>query len=93
MLYVIIGHDGPNAKELRPQLRPRHLDHLGAYDRQGKVILAGPLTDGHGSLIVLEAEALADVEEIVRQDPYVAGGVFESVEIHPFLKVLPGSGG
>lgn len=89
MLYVIIGRDGPNAKELRPQLRPQHLEHLGAYDRQGRVTLAGPLTDGHGSLIVLEADTLADVEEIMRQDPYVGGGVFASVEIHPFLQVLP----
>ena len=90
MLYVIIGRDGPNAKELRPRLRPRHLEHLGAYDREGRVVLAGPLTDGYGSLIVLEAETLADVEEIMRQDPYVVDGVFESFSVHPFLKVFPG---
>ena len=89
MLYVIIGHDGPNAKELRPQLRPSHLEHLGEFDRQGRVILAGPLTDGHGSLIVLEADTLAEVQEIAQRDPYVRGGVFESVDIHPFLQVLP----
>jgi len=89
LLYVIIGHDGPNAKELRPQLRPSHLEHLGKYDQQGRVVLAGPLTDGHGSLIVLQADTLAEAREIAQRDPYVSGGVFESVDIHPFLKVLP----
>ena len=28
MLYVIIGHDAPDAREKRPQVRPAHLAHL-----------------------------------------------------------------
>lgn len=89
MLFVIIGRDGPDAKELRPRLRPAHLEHLGTYDRQGRVRLAGPLTDGAGSLIVLEAESLEEARRIADADPYVTGGVFSAVEIHPFLQVLP----
>ena len=89
MLFVIIGHDGPHAKDLRPKLRPDHLAHLGEYDRAGKVKLAGPLIDGAGSLIVLEAESESAVRAIADADPYVRGGVFESVEIHPFKQVLP----
>ena len=50
-----------------------------------------PLTDGAGSLIVLEAESLAAANEIASRDPYVTGGVFAEVEIHPFLRVLPAS--
>jgi len=90
MLFVIIGRDGPGAKELRPKLRPAHLEHLGALDRLGKIVLAAPLTDGAGSLIVLEADSLEDARGIADRDPYVLGGVFASVEVHPFLRVLPG---
>ena len=89
MLFVIIGRDGPDAKELRPRLRAAHLEHLGVHDRQGRVRLAGPLTDGAGSLIVMEADRIEDVRRIADADPYVTGGVFASVEIHPFLQVLP----
>jgi uncharacterized protein YciI len=89
MLYVIIGRDGPDAKELRPKIRSEHLDHLGAFDHQGKIRLAGPLTDGHGSLIVVEAESEDEVRAFADADPYAKGGVFESVEIHPFKQVLP----
>jgi uncharacterized protein YciI len=93
VLFVIIGHDGPHAKELRPKLRPDHLAHLGEQDRVGKIRLAGPFTDGAGSLIVLEAESESAVREIADADPYVRGGVFESVEIHPFKQVLPADEG
>jgi uncharacterized protein YciI len=89
MLFVIIGRDGPQSRELRPKLRPAHLEHLGTFDREGKIVLAGPLTDGTGSLIVIEAENEAAAREVAGCDPYLVGGVFESVEIHPFLKVLP----
>jgi hypothetical protein len=89
VLFVIIGRDGPDAKELRPRLRPAHLEHLGVYDRQGRVRLAGPLTDGAGSLIVMEAENAEDVRRIADADPYFTGGVFATVEIHPFVQVLP----
>ncbi|HET9061789.1 MAG TPA: YciI family protein [Candidatus Binatia bacterium] len=89
MLFVIIGRDGPDAKELRPRLRPAHLEHLGVHDRRGRIRLAGPLTDGAGSLIVIEADSIEDVRRIADADPYVTGGVFVAVEIHPFLQVLP----
>jgi len=89
MLYVIIGRDGPNAKELRPQIREQHLEHLGIYDRAGRIRLAGPLTDGSGSLIVIEADDDDDVRAIADKDPYALAGVFASVEIHPFKQVLP----
>lgn len=89
MLFVIIGRDGPDAKRLRPELRPAHLAHLEKYDREGRVLLAGPLTDGAGSLIVLELDGADEARRVADDDPYRIGGVFESVEIHPFVRVLP----
>jgi len=89
VLFVIIGRDSPEAKDLRPKLRPAHLDYLGTFDRDGRVKLAGPLTDGAGSLIVLEADSLEAVQAIAEADPYRRGGVFATVEIHPFLQVFP----
>jgi uncharacterized protein YciI len=89
MLFVIIGHDSRDAKEKRPVHRPAHLAHLEPLAQAGQVILAGPLTDGAGSLIVVEAESLAAVWELVGRDPYVANGIFERVEVHPFMRVFP----
>ena len=89
MLYVIIGHDAPEAREKRPQVRPAHLAHLDPLARAGRIRLAGPLLDRTGSLIVLEADSLAEVWAPVARDPYVTEGVFNRVEVKPFQQVLP----
>ncbi len=89
MLFVIVGHDAPDAKEKRPQHRPAHLAHLEPLVQAGRIVLAGPFTDGSGSLIVMEAESRAAVWESVSKDPYVVNGVFNRVEVQPFLQVFP----
>jgi uncharacterized protein YciI len=89
MLFVIIGHDARDAKDRRPTTRPAHLAHLEPLARAGRVVLAGPLTDGAGSLIVVEAASLAEVWDLVGRDPYVTNGIFERVEVHPFTRVFP----
>jgi uncharacterized protein len=91
MLFVIIGHDARDAKERRPLHRPAHLAHLEPLATAGKIPLAGPFTDGAGSLIVVEAESVGAVWELVGRDPYVVNGIFERVEVHPFMQVFPGA--
>jgi uncharacterized protein YciI len=88
-LFVMIGHDAPEAKEKRPLHRPAHLDHLAPLAAAGRVPLAGPFTNGAGSLIVLEADSLADAWSIVARDPYVTNGIFNHVDVHPFTRVFP----
>ena len=89
MLFVIIGHDAPDARERRPAVRPAHLAHLEPVARAGRVRLAGPLLDRSGSLIVVEAASLAEAWALVARDPYVTEGIFNHVEVKPFRQVLP----
>ena len=89
MLFVIIGHDSPDARERRPAVRPAHLAHLDPVAKAGRIRLAGPLLDRSGSLIVLEAASLAEVWALVARDPYVTEGIFNRVEVKPFEQVLP----
>jgi len=89
MLFVIIGHDAPDAREMRPGLRPAHLAHLQPLVDAGRVPIAGPFLDKTGSLIVLEAASLDEAWGIVARDPYVTGGVFNHVEVKPFKAVFP----
>ncbi len=89
MLFVIVGHDSPDAASKRPTVRPAHLEHLAPLARAGRIKLAGPFLDRTGSLIVVEAASLAEVWELVGRDPYVTEGVFNRVEVKPFHQVLP----
>jgi uncharacterized protein len=89
MLFAIIGHDGADGPRLRPQVRQAHLDNLRPLAQLGKVVLAGPFTDGSGSLIVVDMDSQADALAFAQSDPYVTQGVFESIEVRPFRKVFP----
>lgn len=89
MKFVILGKDGPEGAQKRQLFRPAHLQRLEAWAQLGKVILAGPLTDTTGSLIVVEAASLEEVQAFANEDPYTIHGVFQEVTIHPFLQVFP----
>jgi len=89
MKFVILGFDGPDGEAKRKIYRPAHLAKMEPLDAQGRVVLAGPLTDKTGSLIVIEADSLEDAQRFAREDPYTVHGVFERVEVHPFIQVFP----
>ncbi len=55
----------------------------------GKLKIAGPFTDGSGSLIIVDMESEAEARAFANSDPYVKGGVFERVEVKPFRQVFP----
>ena len=97
--YVILGRDAEGAGPARAAARPAHLARLQALADAGRLKLAGPLPriDGvapaeggvTGSLMVAAFDDLAAAQAWVEDDPYVAAGVFASVEVKPFLPVLP----
>ena len=64
---------------------------MDPLDRAGKVVLAGPLTDGAGSLIIIEADSLEEAQSFAANDPYVTEGIFARYEVHPFMQVYPKS--
>jgi len=89
MHFVIIARDARVAREKRPQVRPAHLAYFTPLYNEGIVVFAGPLTDGAGSLIVVKADSLSDAWQLMVRDPYVAHGIFEDIEIHPFTRTFP----
>lgn len=89
MKFVILGWDGPDGQTKRPHYRPAHLERLNELNKRGKLICAGPFTDKAGSLIIIEADSLAEAEAFAREDPYVLEGIFERTEVHPFKQVFP----
>lgn len=84
-LFVLTCIDKPDALEVRMGAREAHLD----YVRRANVTrLGGPFLDAGGamagSLMIIEVEDLAAAAAFSAADPYVAAGLFQSVEIRPF---------
>jgi len=99
MLYMILGRDVPDSLARRRETRPAHLARLQALQAEGRLFAAGPLPaiDSSdpgpagfvGSLIVADFASLEAARAWADADPYRAAGVYASVEVLPYIKVLP----
>lgn len=99
MWYAIIGTDAPESLSKRLQARPAHLERLQHLKNAGRLLLAGPLpaVDSEdpgsagftGSLVVAEFDSLESARAWAEADPYCTAGVYHSVSVKPFKKVLP----
>lgn len=99
MLYAIISEDVPNSLPLRLPVRPDHLKRVQALADADRLIIAGPhpATDSEdpgdagftGSLIIAEFDSLSEAKAWAEGDPYQSAGVYASVTVKPFKKVLP----
>lgn len=91
MLFVISCNDKPNHLHVRLANREAHLEYAGRFADQ--MIMAGPYLDDAGdmtgSMLIMdfpdEAAALAFTEK----DPYNTAGLFESVSVRAWKKVIP----
>ena len=99
MLYAIIAQDIESSLSKRMEARPSHVARLNELKDQGRLILAGPHPSidvsepgdagFSGSLIVAEFDDLQQARQWADSDPYVTAGVYSSVVVKPFNKVLP----
>jgi uncharacterized protein YciI len=89
MLYAIICLDKPGALEARKSNRDAHLAHIRGADKA--IVQAGPFLDADGemcgSLLIFEGD-LAGAEAWAAADPYAVAGLFQSVKIRPWKKVV-----
>lgn len=87
-LFALICRDAPDMLQTRLDTRERHLAWLA--QRPG-VMVGGPmLQDGQpcGSLLIVEGDSLDEVRAWAAGDPYAQAGVFGSVEIVEWRKVI-----
>jgi hypothetical protein len=92
MLFAIYCVDRPGRSQVRLDNRPAHLAFLERHT--ANLVAAGPLQsdDGAGmlgSLLIMDFPDRAAAEAFAADDPYAAAGLFESVVIRRWKKVLP----
>ena len=99
MWYLILGRDASDSLQRRIEARPAHLDRLRSLADAGRLLVAGPLPaiDAEdpgpagfvGSAVIAEFDSLAEAQRWAQADPYLQAGVYASIEVHPFRRVLP----
>jgi uncharacterized protein YciI len=91
MLFAAMCHDKPDHLAVRLATRDAHVAWLKGMG--SKVRIAGPFLDDtgeimQGSIVVIEAESLAEAKATFAADPYAVAGLFADVEIRPWRWVV-----
>jgi len=99
MWYAVISQDVENSLERRAESGDAHVVRLKALVDEGRLLIAGPhpaidaedpgAAGFSGSLVVVDFPSLEDAQAWADVDPYVEAGVYASVIVKPFKKVLP----
>jgi uncharacterized protein len=91
MRFALICLDKPGALQVRVDNRSAHLAYIEAT---GVVEQAGPFLDMggqmSGSLIILQVPGRAEAEAWAAADPYALAGLFQSVSVQEWKRVIGG---
>lgn len=89
MRFALMTKDKPGALQTRLDNRDAHLAYIADT---GMVEMAGPCLDDDGqmcgSLIILDVDDMAAAQAWADNDPYAKAGLFESVTLQAWKKVI-----
>ncbi|WP_417523314.1 YciI family protein [Marinovum sp.] len=88
MLIALIARDKPGALQTRKDNRDAHLAYIketGVVSQAGPLIVEGEMA---GSLVILDVADMAAAEAWAESDPYAKAGLFDSVELIEWKKVI-----
>ena len=90
MQFIITAHDGENMLDKRMTVRPRHLEGMAKLGKH--IVLAGGLLDDEGkmkgSVLILDFEDRAALDDYLKNEPYVVERVWEKIEIETMNVVI-----
>jgi uncharacterized protein YciI len=90
MQFLLVAYDGtdPRALERRMKIRPEHLEKVAVLKKQGNFLFGGAILDDKqtmiGSMIVYEFPDRKTLDEYLKDEPYITGGVWQKIEIRPY---------
>lgn len=89
MRVALVCIDKPDCLQIRLDNRAAHLAYIAAT---AVVEMAGPFLNAAGqmtgSLIILAVDTLADAQDWAQSDPYSLAGLFQSVAVTEWKKVI-----
>jgi uncharacterized protein YciI len=74
--------------ERRLEVRPTHREYLKELLAQGKLHESGPFVDDSGALLIYDAADVAEVQELLANDPYAPNGIVASATINEWNRVI-----
>ncbi len=94
MQFLVIGYDGTDEKALERRLAVRAA-HIALGDKlrdAGKMLYGAAILDDSekmiGSILVCQFESRQELDQWLKEEPYVTGQVWQEIEVKP-CKVGP----
>jgi uncharacterized protein YciI len=90
MQFLLIAYDGTDtdAESRRLRVRQEHLDKIRNLKRKGECLLGGAILNDEGkmigSMILYEFPDRTALDERLKEEVYITGGVWRKIEIKPF---------
>ena len=90
MQFIITAHDGENMLAKRMAVRPRHLEGMAKLGEH--IVCAGGLLDDEGkmtgSVLILDFEDRAALDDYLKNEPYVVEQIWEKIEVETVNVVI-----
>ena len=89
--YLVTAYDDatdPHSPGRRMEVRPHHLEGAARLRATNNFIIGGAILDESGrmtgSVMIVQFETEAALHEWLRNEPYITGKVWNTVEVKPF---------
>ena len=89
--FIITAYDDPAdplSPERRMDVRPLHLQGAAKLRASNNFIIGGAFLNEHGrmtgSMMIVQFETEEALQEWLRNEPYITGKVWHTVEVKPF---------
>ena len=89
MQFILIAYDGtdPGASDRRMRVREKHLEGAKKLKESGNLLWGGAILDEQknmiGSVVAYEYENREILDEMLREEPYITGNVWQKIDIQP----------
>lgn len=91
-LWFVEARYAEDAVTRRGRYRAAHLTRNAALLREGRYCVAGAFEDLSASVLLVRAETSDEALRVVRDDPYITGGVWVSLKARRFGQTVAADG-
>lgn len=90
MQFLLVAYDGTDsgALERRMKVRGYHFERIDVLKKNNEFVFGGAILDETGkmigSMIVYDFPDRKSLDESLKNEPYITGGVWEKIDIRPF---------
>jgi len=93
MEFLLLGYDGTDkdAPARRQKVREKHIANIAVMKKAGEFLYGGAILDDAGqmvgSMVVYNFPDRKALDEMLKNEPYIIGNVWQKVEISSFRSV------